>query len=244
MVVNNNGWRKIVEIYDNGKFNFITENELTVTAINGIDELNNMVFYTAVSAKTPHIQHFYENANCLSCSLLRDKLANNVPCDQASFTLSKDKSHFVAVCTGPTPAYTQVFDVKNYNLIADWEQNLAKREKLKAYKETKIRYLQVPVEGGFKALVRLYLPPQIDFENPANNAKKYPMLVQVYGGPNSVKVAGSFGIGYHSYLTTSAETIYCQIDGRGTGNKGLDMMYSINNRLGTYEMEDQIAVAK
>jgi dipeptidyl-peptidase 4 len=35
-----------------------------------------------------------------------------------------------------------------------------------------------------------------------------------------------------------------EIDGRGTGQKGLDMMFSVNNRLGTYEMEDQIAVTK
>jgi dipeptidyl-peptidase-4 len=43
---------------------------------------------------------------------------------------------------------------------------------------------------------------------------------------------------------TSKKIIYAEIDGRGTGQKGVDMMFSVNNRLGTYEMEDQISVTK
>lgn len=49
---------------------------------------------------------------------------------------------------------------------------------------------------------------------------------------------------FQSYQVTSKKFIYAEIDGRGTGQKGNEMMFSVNNRLGTYEMEDQIAVTK
>ena len=49
---------------------------------------------------------------------------------------------------------------------------------------------------------------------------------------------------FQSYQVTSKKIIYVEIDGRGTGQKGAKMMFSINNRLGTYEMEDQISVTK
>lgn len=68
------------------------------------------------------------------------------------------------------------------------------------------------------------------------------MIVYVYGGPNSVEVTDEFTIGFQNYLVTNRKVIYCTIDGRGSGNKGNDMLFSINNRLGTFEIEDQIAV--
>lgn len=51
-------------------------------------------------------------------------------------------------------------------------------------------------------------------------------------------------IGYKSYQIGSHNVIHLEIDGRGTGNKGLDMLFSVNNKLGTFEMVDQISVTK
>lgn len=70
------------------------------------------------------------------------------------------------------------------------------------------------------------------------------MVVEVYGGPNSVRVTNSFSIGFKDYQVTSRKIIHCQIDGRGSGNKGKQLLFTINNRMGTVEIEDQIAVAK
>lgn len=49
---------------------------------------------------------------------------------------------------------------------------------------------------------------------------------------------------FKGYQVTTKKYIYVEIDGRGTGQKGVDMMFSVNNRLGTYEMDDQISVTK
>lgn len=123
-----------------------------------------------------------------------------------------------------------------------WERNDALRTKLADYDQPQKRIFHVPVQGGFQAAVMMIIPHGLDWD--AANTTLYPMLVRVYGGPGSVRIANNFGIGFHTYQVSSKDMIYVEIDGRGTGQKGIDMMFSVNNRLGTYEMEDQIAVTQ
>lgn len=118
----------------------------------------------------------------------------------------------------------------------DWETNSDTRESLKKYDYPRIQFLRVPVGNGHSAAVKLYLPSEM--KGPL------PMVVDVYGGPNSVRVQDDFSLGYKQFLITSRNVIYCQIDGRGSGNKGKKMLFEINNRLGTVEIEDQIEVTR
>lgn len=238
---NANGWQRIWELNGGDTITYKSPEKFTVTGINGYDESKDNLYYTAVPASAPQTRHVYRNGDCLTCSL-KDKFGNNDPCNYATVSFSMDFSYFAATCSGPTPSYTQIYRTEGQQLITDWETNQELRSKLNAYKETQVRFLKVPVHGGFEASVRLYLPPEIDFENPANNKETYPMIVQVYGGPNSARVIDTFTVGFGNYLTTTKKTIYCQIDGRGSANQGYDFLFSINNRLGTVEVQDQIAV--
>ncbi|KXJ71904.1 hypothetical protein RP20_CCG019415 [Aedes albopictus] len=238
---NANGWQRIWELNGGDTITYQSPEKYTVTSINGYDESKDNLYYTAVPASAPQTRHVYRNGDCLTCSL-KDKFSNNAPCNYASISFSTDFSYFAATCSGPTPSYTQIYRTEGQQLIADWETNEQLRTKLAPYKETQVRFLKVLVHGGFEASVRLYLPPEIDFENPDNNKATYPMIVQVYGGPNSARVIDTFTVGFGNYLTTTKKTIYCQIDGRGSANQGYDFLFSVNNRLGTVEVEDQIAV--
>lgn len=123
-----------------------------------------------------------------------------------------------------------------------WEENMVNRGSLDEYERPNVHFVNVPVVEGFTAAVKLTLPSEIDINSP--NGKKYPMVVEVYGGPNSVRVTNSFSLGFKDYQVTSHKIIHCQIDGRGSGNKGKDLLFTINNKMGTVEIEDQIAVAK
>ena len=78
----------------------------------------------------------------------------------------------------------------------------------------KVSNLNIPVDGGkYQAKVRLYLPP--DF----SESKRYPLVINVYGGPNSQQVNDRFKLDWGTYLTTSENVIYGLIDGRGSGFK-------------------------
>lgn len=109
------------------------------------------------------------------------------------------------------------------------------------YQKTNIIFKNVTVGTDFQASVKCAYPAGLDIEN---GNTKHPLLIYVYAGPNSVRVTSNFGIGIQDYFVSSRKMIYCQIDGRGSGNKGTDLLFTINNKLGTFEMEDQIAVVK
>lgn len=144
-------------------------------------------------------------------------------------------------CSGPDPSFTKLFKTDGNEEILSYESNTNLRNNLLPYEQPNVRIFHVPVAGGFKALVKMLIPTHINVDSPT---VKLPMLVRTYAGPGSVRVANNFGIGYQTYQVTKKNIIYVEIDGRGTGHKGVDMMFSINNRLGTYEMEDLIAVSK
>uniref|UniRef100_A0A182JT27 Venom dipeptidyl peptidase 4 n=1 Tax=Anopheles christyi TaxID=43041 RepID=A0A182JT27_9DIPT len=242
----NNGWRAVLELTGDGSTPPTprTPVEFTVSSINGYDEASQSLYYTAVPAAQPHHRHVYRNDECLTCSLT-DELESSVRCNFASVSFSTDLSYMAATCSGPTPSYTQIYRTSDSQLVMDWEWNVERREQLKQYKNVSVRFLRVPVgDGQFQASVRLFLPPEIDFESSASDIRKYPMVVNVYAGPDSVRVTDSFSVGFANYMATTKGIIYAQIDGRGTGNQGYEFLFSINNRLGTYEMEDQIAVAR
>ncbi len=94
----------------------------------------------------------------------------------------------------------------------------------------------VDVPGNFKAAVSMRLPQNYD----PNSSKKYPVIVYVYGGPDSQQVSDVWSIGWGDFLVTNYDVVYVSIDGRGTGFQSNDFLYQVYRRLGTVEMEDQV----
>lgn len=65
-----------------------------------------------------------------------------------------------------------------------------------------------------------------------------------YAGPCSQKVDQVFRINWATYLASTEQIIVASFDGRGSGYQGDEIMHAINRRLGTLEVEDQIAAAR
>ncbi|KAJ7405614.1 dipeptidyl peptidase 4-like protein [Pitangus sulphuratus] len=65
-----------------------------------------------------------------------------------------------------------------------------------------------------------------------------------YGGPCSQKVDYTFELSWATYLASTEQIIVASFDGRGSGYQGDEIMHAVNRRLGTYEVEDQIAAAR
>lgn len=120
----------------------------------------------------------------------------------------------------------------------------------------------VPISNGFTAKVLLQLPPNMD----RSGKTKYPMLVDVYGGPDSYsvrnyitqiyiiyiivqfttssQVVNKWILDWGTYLSSNQSVIYAKIDGRGSGLRGEKLLHSVYLKLGTVEIQDQIDVAK
>lgn len=53
-----------------------------------------------------------------------------------------------------------------------------------------------------------------------------------------------YEVNWATYLASTEKIIVASFDGRGSGYQGDKLMHTIYKRLGTYEVEDQIAAAK
>ena len=120
----------------------------------------------------------------------------------------------------------------------DTNQDIADFANSKAFPQTK--YLNIKLSSGYDARVRLQLPPNADLTGKI----KYPLLVDVYAGPDSYNGFDKWDLTWGDYLASSKSIIYAQINGRGSGLRGDNLMHEIYYGFGTVEVEDQIETTK
>jgi len=81
-------------------------------------------------------------------------------------------------------------------------------------------------------------PPGMD----ESGREKYPVLFNIYGGPNSQIVTTKFTTDWHMFLASSNRLKYItvMIDPRGSGFRGRAFRCIVRNRLGQFESKDII----
>ncbi|XP_033227069.1 venom dipeptidyl peptidase 4 isoform X2 [Belonocnema kinseyi] len=241
-------WKHLVLVSNattDAKTTALTSGTFVVTEIVSWDQENHFVYYLATSEKDPAQQHLYRvslldrrrKSKCLSCNV-KGK-SDGVRCLYNQARFSPDNSYYVLTCAGPGVPDISICD-KNSTKLFSWEDNYEVAEQLAEKSLPVVKRLTVPVPGGFEAQVRLMIPPDVDM----SGSTKYPMVVYVYGGPDSNQVTEKFNIDWGTYLVTNKSIIYAAIDGRGSGVKGNKMLFSGYRHLGTVEIEDQIGVTK
>ncbi|XP_012256545.3 venom dipeptidyl peptidase 4 isoform X3 [Athalia rosae] len=223
----------------------LTSGTHVVTEILSWDEANSLVYYLATAPSDPAQQHLYRvdisrrefKQECLSCGVKNTN--GDTYCLYNTAKLSKDNSHYVLTCAGPGVPEISVYAKDNRKLF-NWEDNSGVASVVAMKSMPDVKRFSVRVDGGFEAQVKLTLPPNADL----TGATKYPMLVYVYGGPDSYQVTERFNVDWGSYLVTNKSIIHAAIDGRGSGLKGNSMLFSGYRNLGTVEIFDQINVTR
>ncbi|XP_049787513.1 venom dipeptidyl peptidase 4-like isoform X1 [Schistocerca cancellata] len=226
------------------KMTALTTGKFVVTEILAWDTTTRTIFYLANQEEDPGVSHLYsvsdsteskELPKCLSCNAkTRD---GNELCLYNKAAFSKKNSYYMLNCAGPDIPEASIYSKDNKKVMV-WESNEEIRKLLQHKSLPSVRHLQVEVPGGFKAQVQMWLPPNMD------RKQKYPLLINVYGGPDSFQVTKRFSIDWSTYLTVNRSIIYAAIDGRGSGLKGNKMLFAGYRRLGTVEIEDQLSVTK
>lgn len=171
---------------------------------------------------------------CLTCELHGDR------CQYNSAYFSYDASYFRMDCTGPGFPLYALMDNTGASVaeLSVLEDNSELENVLSQLQMPTMKYGTFKV-AGFDLWYQMMLPPNF------KKSKKYPLLIDVYGGPCSQTVSYRFKLGWATYLSSSLDVIYASFDGRGSGYQGDDIMHSIYHRLGTFEVEDQlIAIRK
>ncbi len=116
------------------------------------------------------------------------------------------------------------------------ELKLAKN-KLADYKIGTSEISTIKSANGMDLYTRLIKPSNFD------PAKKYPVLVYVYGGPHAQLVTNEWLDGANLWMYWMAEQGYLvyTLDNRGSAERGFEFESGIHRQCGTIEMEDQIA---
>ena len=111
------------------------------------------------------------------------------------------------------------------------------KNKMEGYAQPTTELLEIKSPGGMMLNARMIKPSHFSAD------KKYPVVVYVYGGPHAQMVTNRWGAGAPLWMHYLAEQGYLvfTVDNRGSANRGFDFENTIHRRLGTPEMEDQLA---
>uniref|UniRef100_A0A8C7UW96 Fibroblast activation protein, alpha n=1 Tax=Oncorhynchus mykiss TaxID=8022 RepID=A0A8C7UW96_ONCMY len=163
---------------------------------------------------------------CLTCGLYKDR------CQYNSAYFSYDASYYRMDC------YGHLFKPQiHYKFEMYYSGGMFSCNKLRSY---------FYISNGlmFHYLLQTDLWYQMMLPPNFQKNKKYPLLIDVYGGPCSQKADYRYRLNWGSYLSSTEGIIVASFDGRGSGYQGDEIMHSIYQRLGTFEVEDQITATR
>ncbi|XP_069838918.1 dipeptidyl peptidase 4-like isoform X2 [Dendropsophus ebraccatus] len=212
----------------------VTSGNFEVTSI--VTVAGDDLYYIS-NEEGPSKRHLYKmklvyphTTQCVTCNLRPER------CQHYSAYFSKNGKYYTLNCNGPgIPIYTL------HNSTNDAELRiLESNEELGVL----LNDIQLPTKEihsvthkGFNMWYILTLPPHFD------KSKKYPLLIDVYGGPCSQKVDQYFRLNWATYLASTEKVIVASFDGRGSGYQGDKLLHQLYRQLGTVEVEDQIFAA-
>lgn len=70
------------------------------------------------------------------------------------------------------------------------------------------------------------------------------MLIDVYAGPGSFAGTDRWDTTFGTYLVTNRKYVLVQINGRGSGYRGQNLLQEIYRKMGTVEVQDQLETAQ
>ncbi|XP_056610955.1 dipeptidyl peptidase 4 isoform X1 [Triplophysa dalaica] len=175
----------------------------------------------------------HSSPECITCSLHPDR------CQYNSAYFSTNASYFRMDCYGPgLPLFILMENkgpVKEVQVLED-------NKKLESILTTELLMPTIKRStmkiAGYNLWYQMMLPPDFD------SSKKYPLLIDVYGGPGSQNTDYVFRLEWATYLCSTEKVVVASFDGRGSGYQGDEIMHAIYKRLGTYEVEDQISAVR
>lgn len=213
----------------------ITEGPWVVDEFYGIDEEQNILYFTSTEDSPPQ-RHLYSVH--LDGSKKR-KLTSEAGYYEAEFS-HNFKFYIQKYSSAKNPPVSTLHEApsgKQLKVLED-NQRLQDRMDRHAFGNREFFSFQTKNEVALNG----YIIKPADFDS----NKKYPVLMYVYGGPGSQLVLDKWGGSrdlFHHYLTAKGFLVAC-IDNRGTGGRGKAFKHATYKKLGKLETEDQIEGAK
>jgi dipeptidyl-peptidase-4 len=222
-----NGWKNYQLRHLDGRLlATLTDNEYPVLAIEKVDEPAGVVYYTAFSDQTRPL-----NAHLHSARLdgTGHRQLTSEPLNHTTVDVSPDGKWFIATAeASDTPPTSAIYSIDGTRIATLAESDRTRFDEMQ---------MQMPELFTFKAddgttdLYGVLFKPS-DFDE----QKKYPLLIDVYGGPESQAVRNRF---VAANPACEYGFIIAKIDNRGTVNRGKAFESTTYLQLGEKDMKDQ-----
>ncbi len=208
----------------------LTEGEWTVDSINGVDEDHGLVYFTANRAHATEA-HLY--AVPLAGGEIRQ-----ITTEPGTHAVTMDHAcqRFVdvysALDTPPSVTLRSVADGAVLHTIKALTD-----PRIEAFRLEPPEIVSLQNANGDTLYGALYRPPAHFGPGP------HPTIVEVYGGPTAQLVANKWDLTAAlqlQYLRNLGYLVF-RLDGRGSTRRGLKFEGALRHRMGTVEVEDQVA---
>jgi len=227
------GYNHIYELNFNGNSKQITSGQWDVIELKGIDDKNTNIYYTSAEGGALHKRLYKIRRNGKNKKLI------GLPSGSTNGTFSNGMKYFVkSYSNANTPPVYTLCDNSGKELSV-LEDNSVLNKKLENYNLSKKKFIRLK---GHDIELNAWMikPPNFDA------TKKYPVYLNIYGGPGANTVSDSWGgvnYIYHQLLAQNGY-IVISVDPRGTMYRGSKFKTATYLQLGKLETEDFIAVAK
>ncbi len=207
----------------------ITRGPWMVTELNGLDESQGIVYFTATEHSVRE-RHLYRVG-------LEGGPPRRMTTDPGTHDIlaSPDATRYLdAYSTDATPPEFRIG-----RLAWPLSGKTFRRpvpELLTPYGFSHWEYLKLRAPDGAELHARILKPPDFDA------ARRYPVLVYVYGGPHAQVVADSWAGAYYLWHQLMAQRgfVVFSLDNRGSAGRGKAWENAIHRRLGEQELHDQL----
>jgi dipeptidyl-peptidase-4 len=226
---NKDGWDHIYSLKPDGSPRVrLTSGAWRVNAIAGVDEKNGWVYFTGRPKKSWDAQ------------LLRVKLDGTgqqilTPAEGTHrASLSTDCSYFIDNYSTVIEPNVMALHRADGTLIR--QLGAARSPAMDEYAWGKAELFTIPSGDSFDLPASWVLPVGFD------PAREYPVIISIYGGPDSAMVANSWA-GLQSHYWAQRGVITMRVDHRGSGHFGKKATALMHRNLGKWEMADYGAAA-
>jgi dipeptidyl-peptidase-4 len=210
----------------------LTSGDWPVDKIEAVDETGGWVFFSAAK-DGPLERHLYRvSLEGGTIERLTPEAGFHVP------VLSRDGRWFVDVRDSAASAPLAVLKDRSGRTVRLLES--ADDKEVRALALRPPTFVTVKAEDGTVLHGALYVPPAM------KEGRRHPAIVRVYGGPTAQEVKDSWALTQDlraQYLARQGYVVF-RLDNRGSPRRGRAFESAILGRLGSVEVQDQIAGAR
>jgi dipeptidyl-peptidase-4 len=207
----------------------VTNGDWEVLNLLGYDPATNALYYES-TMESPLERHLYKTN-------IKTGKTENITAREGIHRVnpSADMEYFIDIYSGLSMARAYYLLDSKGNKLSVLKEDA---DPYKDYKTGEMSIFTILSDDGNTDLYCRLIKP-VDFDP----AKKYPVIVYVYGGPHAQMINKSWtgGAGFFLYYLAQQDYVVFTLDNRGSANRGKEFESIIHRQLGEKEMEDQMA---